>query len=401
MAVQATKRPWVTLGLLALLCLPALPAWSAEESRSGDAGTRDAATSNAAPSNAENGGALANGTMAHSTVIAVQGSAEQAGAQDGPWTALQAGTQLPAGTWVRAGRGSAVRLVLPDGTIQRVSGTQQIGAAAPPAQQAEAPGRGRQSSGGFFSVLRELFGSQRHSRRAAAESAQGGLGETRFAPTPEQTQAWHEILAQPKLAEGALERIKTAAADYQARNYQNRALALLTRVANDIPDHPALQGLARQARAAYGQPAQVTLSRLESDVLVPLAAGAPLFTQDRVRVEYQSETESYPLLYLHTVPRNGTPSTAVLHGATEPVPPGVRMSLPSPTDFYALDAAVGMEYLWGWSCAAPLMDNARLEQSQAQVQDHIREHGSLTIDVVNAAAPPLCPQSFAIFYAHE
>lgn len=383
MTVSARMGFLAQRGMLAVLILLALPAWGADENRGGDGAT---------------GNARAN-SRANSTVIAVQGSAEQAAAQEGPWTALQAGAQLAPGTWVRAGRGSAVRLVLPDGTIQRVSGTRQIGAAEPADEPAAASAR--RSSGGFFSVLRELFGSERHSRRAAAESVQGGPAEARFTPTPEQTQAWHDLLAEPRLAERDLERTMTTAADYQSRNYQNRALALVTRVANDIPDHAALQGLARQARDAFGNPAQLTLSRLEGGVLVPLAAGSPLFTQDRVRVEYQSETESYPLLYLHTVPRNGTPSTAVLHGATAPVPPGVRLSLPSAAAFYALDAVEGTEYLWGWSCAAPVTDSAALEAALTRVQDHIRQHGSLSTDAVDAAAPPLCPQSFAISYAHE
>jgi hypothetical protein len=363
------------LAMLAVLVALALPAWGADENPRGDAG--------------------------NSTVIAVQGSAEQAAAQEGPWTPLQAGAQLAPGTWVRAGRGSAVRLVLPDGTIQRVSGTQLIGAAEPPRQPTATPAAGRRSSSGFFSVLRELFGSERHSRRAAAESVQGGPAEARFTPTAEQTEEWQAWLARPRLEQGELERIMTTAADYQSRNYQNRALALLTRVANDIPDHAALQALAGQAQDAYGTPAQLSLSRLESGALVPLAAGSPLFTQDRVRVEYQSETESFPLLYLHTVPRNGAPSSAVLHGSTTPVPPGVRLSLPSATAFYALDAVEGTEYLWGWSCAAPVTDSAALEAALIRVQDHIREQRSLSTDAVQAAAPPLCPQSFAISYAHE
>ncbi len=77
------------------------------------------------------------------------------------------------------------------------------------------------------------------------------------------------------------------------------------------------------------------------------------------------------------------------------------LHLPDADDVYSFDAAVGLEYFWVWSCAAPLTDKRAENQAVANLSWEIDRGEPLTDALALRAAPPICTQGFAFVLDHR
>ena len=329
------------------------------------------------------------------TVISVTGKAwHKTEGQD--WRRLKSGDRLADQEWVRTAAKANVRLVRADGSLMRIAENQeqQIGANPPPDDE--------DKGWGFFAMLDELFSDEKSSRAAASRGARTDSG-----PDPQQAAyydaEWQELIVKTNVRRKDLPRIFETASFYQERAYQNRAVSLVIKLANDFPDDDAFSQMARQARKAFGNPARLEMAKQTESGVEMARNGDTLQAGDGLQVRYQSETESYIYLYIHTIPAAGEPSTDRIYPGrrgVRMVPPASPASLPPRGKYLTLDDTVGREYLWIWSCTAPVADADAAAAANRTVAA-LSASGHLDHQSAQTAAPDLCPQGFGYAFDHR
>jgi hypothetical protein len=341
---------------------------------------------------------IATPTGAQTTVLSVSGETEWRADDAAPWQPLLPGTVLPKQARVRTGPGGTVRLVRADGRLSAVGPGQAgplkrllAGGAAPPTRQ-----------GGVLAVLRELFAGATPSRMAAAESYGPGASSGPVGASGRQG-TWLAMVGGPKLtAKQALDAVALAAAIGESA-HRNRALALLSKAATDRPELPGLAALAMRARAELAEAGALALYRHDGRDRTVLADGDTVRTGQRLRAEYRAEVESFPVLFLRSLPDRGTPRTVRLHPAADgipvPLPAGTVLRLPGAETIYRLDAAVGHEHVFGWACAAS-PDTAALREAVRRVEAAAVETGMPRLERVAGATPIPCFQAFTLTLRH-
>ena len=331
------------------------------------------------------------------TVVSVVGEAWQR-TEPAAWQAVESGQRLPEEAWVRTGEEAAVRLIRADGSMIRIDGGQE---------QQLMPNVGEEESEGlsFFRMFREIFSGDYRARAAASRAIRdvdSFSSQVQLAQFYESE--WTDLIHKSRLNEADIPRVFEAASFYGDRALQNRAVALTAMLARDFPQDAGFAVVARQSREALGSPATLKMIKRSGGREGPVASGDSVTAGDGLRLSYRSETESYVYLYLHSIPASGPSSTTRVYparGVGWATEAEADLHLPDADDVYTLDAAVGREYFWVWSCAAPLTGKRTENEAVANLRSEIDLYEPLTDALVLKMAPPVCTQGFAYVLDHR
>jgi hypothetical protein len=331
------------------------------------------------------------------TVVLLLGKGFHKSAQ-GEWEALRIGEHLAAGAIVRAEAGGTLGLVANDGRVIRIpGGREQVLSAGGDSQSADvAP----------LDALSDLFAESRRTRlsKLPVKPDDAALGaEARLAGFYQSE--WEDLMQYPRIASFDLPRALETVSSYRDRPRQNRALALLLRIAADLPELPGLTALVQNATRAYGKPAALTLLHHAADTPRETRSGEMLRSGDQLQLRYRSETETFLYLYLRSIPDRGEPVTTRLLPApgndNSAIPPGAGVALPAFDDVYVLDDAVGQEFFWAWVCTAPLEDREVEQSAVLAVTSRVTNADAFGDEVPRNAAPQGCLQTFVFALDHR
>ncbi|MDH5751903.1 MAG: DUF4384 domain-containing protein [Deltaproteobacteria bacterium] len=336
--------------------------------------------------------------MANSaTAISVVGKAWQKKTAQDKWTPLARGAKVDEQGWVKTDKGAMVRLISPGGGIIMVAEGQEmhLGKNA----KASPSGKGR-----MLAVLGEVFSGDKRARMAASRAGLDGAEEQNEAAQKRLDEiydaTWAELMSKPRLSGDDMELAFDTAAWYHQQPVQNRAVALLVRLREDFPEHEGVGVFASQALADYGRPGKLEFIARKKGQEQTLKSGDTLKEGDGVNVRFQSQTENYLYVFLHTQPSSGKADTTRIFPPSEvprwPTEASEKLELPQQGEFFTLDNTQGNEALWVWSCLAPLSD----EKIDPAVQK-VLQSGKFTDAKVTEAAPSLCVQGFAVSFAHR
>jgi hypothetical protein len=330
------------------------------------------------------------------TVVYLAGKGFRKSAQ-GEWEALRPGERLPADAVVRTEPGGSLGLIASDGRVIRVAGGREQAVLTPDAGASPASA---------LDALSELFADARRARLAKPPA-----GKNETAPTAEARLAqfyqseWEDLMHYPRVASFDLSRALETVSYYGGRPRQNRAIALLLKIAADLPDSPGLSALAQSAARSYGKPAALTLLHHAAGSSRETRSGEMLRSGDQLQIRFHSDSESYLYLYLRSIPDHGAPVTARLFPAPgnegAAIPPGAGVALPAFDDTYVLDDAIGQEFFWAWVCAAPL-DDRELERTAVElVTNRVTSAEAFGDELPRNAAPQGCLQTFVFALDHR
>ena len=333
--------------------------------------------------------------MAQSSVMSVTGKAYWRPSSSTSWQTLRPG-KLPAGAQVKTSRNATIRLVRPNGAFAVVRGGVE--------QSADNPGKVRKTpkSGGFFSVLRSMLFSSNVRRQAALETAVSGLEPEE---DPGKQNDWLMLLKAPPFTPESMEKVLGVASGYSKRPYQNRALALVMRLRSDMRDHPGIQQMVASARESFGTPATFSVEKVGGTLGGPLRSGATIKEGDRLRMNYRSETESFPYVFLMSIGTKGAPGPAMLHPKNpmqvKAVTPREELFLPGPGISFKATDNIGQEIVWVWSCAAPVTDLKMLQNSIVKVTAALKGGKFPDEAFLRENSPGFCPQTFTYVLHHR
>lgn len=333
--------------------------------------------------------------LAQSSVMSVTGQAFWRPSSSASWRRLTPG-KLPAGAQVKTSRNGTIRLVRPNGAFAVVRGGVE--------QSADNPGRVRKTKkrGGFFSVLRSMLFSSSVRRKAALETTVTGLEPEE---DPGKNNDWLILLKAPPFTPEAMEKVLEVASGYSTRPYQNRALALVMRLRSDMRDHPGVQQMVAGARESFGAPATFSVGKVGGTLPGPLRSGATIRQGDKLRMNYRSETESFPYVFLMSIGTKGAPGPAMLHPknpmAVKAVTPREELFLPGPGISFTANDNIGQEIIWVWSCAAPVTDMNKLRASIQKVTAALKGGKPPDAAFLRENSPGFCPQTFTYVLHHR
>lgn len=333
--------------------------------------------------------------LAQSSVMSVTGQAFWRPSSSASWRRLTPG-KLPAGAQVKTSRNGTIRLVRPNGAFAVVRGGVE--------QSADNPGRVRKTKkrGGFFSVLRSMLFSSSVRRKAALETTVTGLEPEE---DPGKNNDWLILLKAPPFTPDAMEKVLEVASGYSTRPYQNRALALVMRLRSDMRDHPGVQQMVASARESFGAPATFSVGKVGGTLPGPLRSGATIRQGDKLRMNYRSETESFPYVFLMSIGTKGAPGPAMLHPknpmAVKAVTPREELFLPGPGISFTANDNIGQEIIWVWSCAAPITDMRKFQGSITKIAAVLKEGKFPDPALLQETSPGFCPQTFTYVLHHR
>ena len=333
--------------------------------------------------------------MAQSSVMSVTGKAYWRSSSSASWQPLRPG-KLPAGALVKTSRYATIRLVRPNGAFAVVRGGME--------QSADNPGRVAKTRkrGGFFSVLRSMLFSSNVRRKAALETTVTGLEPEE---DPGKRNDWLDLLKAPPFTPESMEKVLEVAAGYSTRPYQNRALALVMRLRSDMRDHPGVQQMVASARESFGAPATFSVAKVGGTLPGPLRSGATIKEGDKLRMNYRSETESFPYIFLLSIGTKGAPGPAMLHPKNpmqvKAVTPREELFLPGPGISFKANDNIGQEIIWVWSCAAPVTDLSKLQQSIMKITAVLKGGKYPDRALLQENSPGFCPQTFSYVLHHR
>ena len=337
--------------------------------------------------------------LAQSTVTRVKGKAFWREQNRRAWHPLEAGKRLPAGAVIKTEPRTFVRLIRPNGTIAVIQGGREQ--PADRSSNAKKPAAKK----GFFAVLSAMFFQGKKSRMAAAESTLPGPEfqdmDGQLMPDTE----WLRLMETPRFNSDEIEPVLMAASRFSDRPHQNRALALLEHLRRDFPADNAIGQLTRQARESFGQPAQFGVGINKGEGYAPVKSGAELSNRDQLRFHYRSATESIPYVFLWSV-AGKTARAPVLLYPPDPkkgraVGAGRNLTLPGPASQYNVAGQSGYEILWVWSCLSPVTEPRKLTEAAARVARDAGPPQGPGRELLQAAAPGFCPQSFSYVFKHR
>lgn len=333
--------------------------------------------------------------MAQSSVMSVTGQAFWRRSSSASWQILRPG-KLPAGALVKTSRNGTIRLVRPNGAFAVVRGGVE--------QSADNPGRIRKTRkrGGFFSVLRSMLFSSSVRRKAALETTVRGLEPEE---DPGKQNDWLVLLKAPPFTPESMEKVLEVASGYSTRPYQNRALALVMRLRSDMRDHPGIQQMEAGARESFGAPATFSVEKVGGTLPGPLRSGATIKEGDKLRMNYRSETESFPYVFLMSIGSKGAPGPSMLHPKNptqvRAVTPREELFLPGPGISFTANDNIGQEIIWVWSCAAPVTDMNKLRDSIMKITAALKKGKYPDRALLQENSPGFCPQSFTYVLHHR
>ena len=342
---------------------------------------------------------VSNLLAANATAISVVGKAWYRSDAKAGWKQLKRGGKVNEGGWVKTEAGAVVRLVSPKGGIVRVAEKQE--------KQLGGSGSSKQD-GRLFAVLDEVFSADKRARMAASRAGveeEGTISEATQKRLEEiYRMTWVELMNKPKLSGEDLELAFDTAAWYNKRPVQNRALGLLIRLREDFPEHEGVKAFADNALASYGNPAKINFLAKRGNKSGPMKQGDTLKQGDGVQVRFESETESFLYLFLHTEAKDGKTDTAkIFPPANVPqwsIKAGEKLELPMEGAHYILDDTVGKESIWIWSCAGSLSEEMVQSAMQKVLQTKAAKK-KITPALLKQSAPDLCTQSFVMDFHHR
>ena len=334
-----------------------------------------------------------------STVISLFGEAWQKGALADQWRPLRTGDTVPEGAWVKTDRGGSLRIVDFLGNIVMIpeNQKQQIGANIK---------TNKKTAVGFFAVLKEMFSQDKRKRIAASRSpelAGTSAGNKRVLEFYENS--FRGLLRKPRMETSDIDLVFAVASYFQEPELKNRAVALMIKLSQDFPNRTGFSVLAAKAVSEFGQKARLEVFKRVEGKVLPVKQDETLKSGYGVQLRYIANTESYIYLFLHTVPENGKPTTSRVYpavaGSGWTLAGNQTLSLPLEDAYFTLDERTGREYLYGWSCTGPVLDQSREKKSVKDVTEKIQKTGTLDSETVLAVAPPLCTQGYAYAFNHQ
>lgn len=338
--------------------------------------------------------------ISENTVISVIGEAWQKGDANGQWQSLQPGDTIPQGSWVKTDSEGSLRMIDPSGNIVMISENKEQRISA------ESMAKEQKAKGGFFAVLKEMFSEDKRTRIAASRSpgfvgtSAGNKRVAEFYDT-----SYGNLMRKTRMETSDIDLAFAIASYYQAPELQNRPVALMIKLSQDFPSRTGFSVLAARAVSEFNQPAKLVVYKRVDGKVLPVKQNETLKSGNGVLLRYSAATESHLYVFLHTVPENGKPTTSRVYpavgGSGWTLAGKQPIALPLQDADYTLDDKTGREYLYGWSCTAPVLDQSNELDAVNKVAEKVRKTGALDADYVRAAAPPLCTQGYAYAFNHQ
>ena len=333
--------------------------------------------------------------MAQSSVMSVTGKAYWRRSASASWQPLRPG-KLPAGALIKTGPRGSIRLMRRNGVMDVVRGGVE--------QSADNPGKVKKSRAkpSFFARLGAFLSFSGRRRQAALETTVLGLEPEE---DPQKQNDWLLLLKAPPFTPESMEKVLGVASKYSKRPYQNRALALVMRMQADMPDHPGVQQMVASARESFGSPATFSVEKVGGTLPGPLRSGATIVQGDKLRMNYRSETESFPYVFLMSIGTKGAPGPSMLHPQNpmdvKAVTPREELFLPGPGISFTANDNIGQEVVWVWSCTAPILDLKKFQASIMKIAAELKSGKFPDQALLRENSPGFCPQTFTYVLHHR
>lgn len=311
------------------------------------------------------------------------------------WKGVSKGTLLKHGDQLKALSNSSMLILNPDGSVTRIQPDSVISYSL---LKHKSP---RTTFENLQRTLSEFF-SLRDRRHIAAVRSRYDFQKN-----------WIELLGKKRFSSADLDNLFRLLHHYYQEKKINRIRALFHKL-NSIYPHQA-----KWAELARTIEKDKPILGLEWDVLSFRESGmklvrtnSSLFSGDQVQIAIKTSTESYISLFLTTRAGNGSVKTdrifpgnakklthkTVYHPSR--VESNVQVILPSKNKAYVLDSVIGKEFLWGWACNSPILDNRIHDLTIKTVEDLLNKKGLFTEEDIKNQASPNCPATIFLQFNH-
>ncbi|MBF0350981.1 MAG: hypothetical protein HQM11_08105 [SAR324 cluster bacterium] len=307
------------------------------------------------------------------------------------WQPLKSRDKVIPGSEIRSGSDGSIKIMNANGSLLKIGSNKSL------TYQPDSAGKPQNMK----VFLNELSGSKNLKQIAATRGN-----------SPEQA-LWIKFMTSESIVDDEVESLFQLTEHFQ-KDQPGKSAALLWKFQQNVPDHPGMLQMIQASLASWSAKPDWYVVKKTDNQKAKISEGSQVRLNDGLQVYYTASQDTYYYMFYTTRPANGVSETYNLfpESVTEVeknvlstefisrIKADKQQILPSEREFYELDATLGTEHLWGWSCAGPVTSAETIQQAINQVEAMISSQGTVSTDDIQKIAPPICPSVLALNLKH-